>query len=68
MIGVFDTILKEMFPGVEFEYKFHPTRKWRNILIWQTLGYIYRLIVRFVMKVIANHAQISFIVLADAIP
>jgi hypothetical protein len=29
MQGVFDTILKEMFKGVEYEYKFHPTRKWR---------------------------------------
>lgn len=29
MQGVFDTILKETFKGVEFEYKFHPTRKFR---------------------------------------
>ena len=34
MQGVFDTILKEMFPGVEFEYKFHPTRKWRFDAAW----------------------------------
>src|SRR3970040_1770915 len=34
MIGVFDTILKEMFKGVEYEYRFHPTRKWRCDYAW----------------------------------
>ena len=34
MQGVFDTILREMFPGVEFEYNFHPTRRWRFDAAW----------------------------------
>ena len=34
MQGVFDTILKEMFPGVEFEFKFHDTRRWRFDYCW----------------------------------
>jgi very-short-patch-repair endonuclease len=34
MQGVFDTILKEMFKGVEYEFKFHPDRKWRFDFAW----------------------------------
>ena len=32
--GVFDSILLKLFPGVEAEYKFHPTRKWRFDYAW----------------------------------
>src|SRR3990167_3527495 len=34
MNGVFNLILKELFPGVESEVKFHSTRKWKFDYAW----------------------------------
>ena len=34
MNGVFQTLVTQLFPGCEPEYKFHPTRKWRFDFAW----------------------------------
>lgn len=34
MSDLFHTILKQQFPGVEREYKFHDSRKWKFDFAW----------------------------------